>query len=180
MNKIILIILSALTIFALFSCDLMMDGTETGENNPGTVNNGGTNNNTGTNSGTNSGTNNNTGTNSGTNSGTNNNGTNGGTENNNNGNGTNGGAASGTRSGSSSIYGNYRLGEDTYEYRNDGYVYKNGTKSNKFSVLDNGKLRLFNSTTDSDGYKDYDYTAGEDGLVYGDWNYSRVEAGTAK
>lgn len=151
-------ILSALTVLALFSCDLMMEGNETGVMNPGTVNNGSANNNTGTNNGTvNNGTNGVTG-----------------------GNGVNNGATDGTRSRNGSVYGNYRLGGDTYEYRNDGYVYKNGTKSNKFSVLDNGKLRLFNSMNDSDGYKDYDYTAGEDGLVYGDWNYSRVEAGTAK
>jgi len=73
------------------------------------------------------------------------------------------------------IYGNYRYGEDTYEYRDDGFVYKNGTKTNKFSILDNGKLRLFNSVNDTDGYEDYDYTAGKDGLVYGDWSYSRIE-----
>jgi len=135
-------ILAVITVFSMFSCDLMMDGNETGEMNNGTVNNGTA-------------------------------------GNNNAGNGNNNGA-NGTDNKSGSIYGNYRLGEDTYEYKNDGYVYKNGTKTNKFSVLENGKLRLFNSMNDSDGYKDYDYTVGEDGLVFGDWNYSKIEAGTTK
>ena len=62
------------------------------------------------------------------------------------------------------LYGSWDKGQDTFEYRADGKIYKNGTVLHRFEVKEEGKVRVYDKT-DKDLYSTYHFSLDSTGNV---------------
>ena len=62
------------------------------------------------------------------------------------------------------LYGSWDKGQDTFEYRADGKIYKNGTVLHRFEVKEEGKIRVYDKT-DKELYSTYHFSLDSTGNV---------------
>lgn len=62
------------------------------------------------------------------------------------------------------LYGSWDKGEDTFEYRADGKIYKNGNVLHRFEVKEEGKIRVYDKT-DKELYSTYHFSVDSTGNV---------------
>ncbi len=62
------------------------------------------------------------------------------------------------------LYGSWDKGQDTFEYRADGKIYKNGTVLHRFEVKEEGKIRVFDKN-DENLYSTYHFSLDSTGNI---------------